>query len=202
MIRLCEHCGIEYKYRGNRERKYCGRKCSGEAHSTKVKRECETCGKIFFTWPAYVLKGGGRYCSNPCKFEASITKVERNCEICGKPVYVKFVFSNDGKRKYCSRECVGIGRTKFYSGENSTHWKGGVTPGYLLDRRGPNYKEWRESVFSRDNWTCQDCGAKGDINAHHVFPFAEFPEHRFAPWNGVTLCKECHLKTHSKQVAV
>lgn len=203
MKRLCEHCGVEYKYRGNRERKYCGRKCSGEAHSTKVERECEFCGEKFLTWPAYIAKDGGKYCDRECRDKDKITKVERNCEICGKPVYVKFVFANDGKRKYCSRKCVGIGRTKYYTGENSTHWKGGVTPEQLLDRRGLKYQNWREAIFSRDNWTCQDCGERGGtLHAHHVFAFADFPEHRFAPWNGVTLCKDCHLKTHSKQVAV
>jgi len=203
MIRLCEHCGTEYKHRGNRERKYCSQGCSGDARSIKIECQCETCGVAFFCWPSYISRGGGRYCSRQCRFKAQTTRVEHRCEICGKPFYIKFVFANDGKRKYCSRKCTGLGRTKFYSGENSTHWKGGVTPEHLQIRRGTGYREWRKSVFIRDNWTCQDCGQLGGtLHAHHIFPFADFPEHRFATWNGVTLCKDCHYKTHSKQVAV
>jgi hypothetical protein len=41
----------------------------------------------------------------------------------------------------------------------------------------------------------------GDIHAHHVFEFADFPEHRFSLWNGVTLCPYCHMKAHGYEPA-
>ena len=63
------------------------------------------------------------------------------------------------------------------------------------------YKIWRDKVFFRDNFTCQDCGRRGGdgkkiiLNADHIKPFSLFPELRFELENGKTLCKECHQKT-------
>lgn len=74
--------------------------------------------------------------------------------------------------------------------------------GRLAERRGQrfsiDYKRWRFDVFSRDLFTCQECGdAKGgNLRAHHVKPFASHPELRFDVSNGVTLCDPCHDKKH------
>jgi hypothetical protein len=85
------------------------------------------------------------------------------------------------------------------SGENHHNWKGGVNPVNDSIRKSIEFRLWRESVFARDNWTCQKCKARGDsINAHHICNFARYPELRFAIDNGVTLCKECHTKFHKK----
>jgi len=32
-----------------------------------------------------------------------------------------------------------------------------------LLRKAPKFKEWREKVFERDNYTCQQCGARSKI---------------------------------------
>jgi len=64
------------------------------------------------------------------------------------------------------------------------------------------YKSWRESVFKRDNWTCQKCGAKSGngktiyLHPHHILNFAEYPELRFDVNNGITLCRKCHKEFH------
>jgi 5-methylcytosine-specific restriction endonuclease McrA len=65
------------------------------------------------------------------------------------------------------------------------------------------YKAWRTLVFERDNYTCVHCGDKnkkgrGDslkLHADHIKPFALYPELRFEPSNGRTLCVPCHKKT-------
>lgn len=58
---------------------------------------------------------------------------------------------------------------------------------------------WRESVFSRDNWTCKKCLIKGGtLRPHHIKNFAEYPELRLAIDNGITLCDLCHRTFHKK----
>ena len=81
------------------------------------------------------------------------------------------------------------------------------------------YDEWINQIFSRDNYTCQECYQKGGkLEAHHIKPFSiifnEFLNtySQFSPiedketlvrlsesyepfWNinnGVTLCQNCH----------
>jgi len=54
------------------------------------------------------------------------------------------------------------------------------------------YKKWRMSVFSRDNFTCQFCGNRGYIEAHHIKSWAKYPKLRYKVENGITLCEDCH----------
>lgn len=64
-------------------------------------------------------------------------------------------------------------------------------------RRSGEYKDWRNAVFQRDNYTCQMCGARGvKINAHHIKQFAFYPEQRTELSNGITLCVSCHKAVH------
>ena len=86
-------------------------------------------------------------------------------------------------------------------GEKSHRWKGGITPVNHKIRTSLEYKLWRDSVFTRDNYTCIWCGAKSQkgkrviLRADHIKPFALFPELRFAIDNGRTLCDKCHKTT-------
>ena len=76
--------------------------------------------------------------------------------------------------------------------------------GKTAERRGvrfsAEYKRWRYDVFSRDAFTCQHCGdgKGGNLNAHHIKPFSDFPDLRFDISNGITLCEICHNKVHDK----
>ena len=66
-------------------------------------------------------------------------------------------------------------------------------------RKSVFYKQWRELVFKRDFYTCQNCGQKGgELNAHHIKSFKNYPEERFNTENGITLCVSCHYKVHRK----
>lgn len=72
----------------------------------------------------------------------------------------------------------------------------GRTPMNRALRRSYHYRLWREAVFKRDNFTCQECGDRGVyLHAHHIKPFSLFPDSRFAIDNGQTLCVPCHEKT-------
>lgn len=100
-----------------------------------------------------------------------------------------------------------------YIGRAHPNWKepeNRKTPLYRRIRSSSAMKTWRNSVFKRDNWTCQICGtSRVYMNADHIVSFAAIC---FAQkidsleramtckelWdisNGRTLCLECHKKT-------
>lgn len=80
-----------------------------------------------------------------------------------------------------------------FRGENHWNWKGGVTKRLVTQ---VEYKQWRMSVFLRDNFTCQFCGLRGVyLEAHHIKTWKNYPELRYVIDNGVTLCRECHVLT-------
>ncbi len=84
-------------------------------------------------------------------------------------------------------------------GEKSGRWKGGITPVNKTIRQSLCSNLWRKSCLERDNFTCQKCGQRGgELNAHHINNFAEFPESRTTIENGIVLCKRCHLNFHKK----
>ena len=82
-------------------------------------------------------------------------------------------------------------------GEKSPSWKGWITPLHNQIRGCARYRDWVYAVFARDNFTCQETGIKGgELCAHHVHNFANYPELRFAIDNGITLSKKAHKEFH------
>jgi len=86
-------------------------------------------------------------------------------------------------------------------GQNNPAWKGGVTSVNKLLRISSKWKIWRELVFLRDNFTCQNKNCKfcnnkigGKLHPHHIKPVALFPELVFRVDNGITYCAEFHIK--------
>lgn len=58
------------------------------------------------------------------------------------------------------------------------------------------YKEWRKAVFTRDDFTCINCGKRGGwLEADHIKPWAWYIDLRYVVDNGRTLCKNCHKQT-------
>jgi 5-methylcytosine-specific restriction endonuclease McrA len=93
-----------------------------------------------------------------------------------------------------------IVRERTPRGEQCHSYKDGKLAERMSQRCSLEYKRWRYDVYMRDKFTCQHCGdAKGgNLVAHHIKPFAEFPELRFEVSNGITLCNICHDKIHDK----
>jgi hypothetical protein len=82
-------------------------------------------------------------------------------------------------------------------GVNSPWYKGGVTQENKRLRKSLEFKVWREAVFHRDNFTCQNCKTRGGIlHPHHLNSFSKNLGLRFDPDNGATMCKGCHDQFH------
>lgn len=136
---------------------------------------CKTCNKEFYA-PLWQLERNRQYCSEDCYHQDTQGKKPWNTGI---------------KRWWFSPTEFKVGQT---SGDKNVNWKGGVTKDMV--RFSEEYKQWRNAVFVRDNFTCVWCGKKGGrIEADHVYPQAYFPEKRFEVSNGRTLCKNCHKRT-------
>jgi len=82
-------------------------------------------------------------------------------------------------------------------GEKCYLWKGGITPENVKIRTSAEYRYWRKEIFFRDNFTCQKYGIRGgELVAHHINNFSDFPELRFVMENGITLSKKAHKEFH------
>lgn len=79
-------------------------------------------------------------------------------------------------------------------------------------RNSFKFRQWRSDVFTRDGFTCQECGVKGGkLEAHHILSMAAIiKEYKIQIlqqaidceklWdinNGQTLCIDCHSSTES-----
>ena len=86
------------------------------------------------------------------------------------------------------------------SGKNHQNWKGGISKNHHSTSE-PKYKEWRMKVFERDMFKCkifnQDC--KGQLQAHHILKWAEYPELRYEINNGITLCIAHHPRKWAEE---
>lgn len=96
------------------------------------------------------------------------------------------VFSEETRRK--------ISLSKM--GERNPAWKGGKGK-TRQERNLREMHEWSAKVLRRDRFICQKCGCRGGrLNAHHILPFAKYPELRLVVSNGITWCECCHKKYH------
>lgn len=85
-------------------------------------------------------------------------------------------------------------------GELHPNWKGGFPWKRFAN---PEYINWRKSVLERDSYTCQHCfrvckkSEKG-LAAHHIKSYKDYIDLRYDINNGLTLCRECHMRVHGK----
>lgn len=156
-------------------------------------KQCLTCKQDFYDVPS----GKRMYCCDKCRDAVDPEKhLTLICMWCGKKYEISKSYFNIRGSKFCSVACRGKWQSKNQIGENSTFWKGGISSVNRRIRNSKKWKEWREAVFERDNYICQECGERGGLlEPHHIKPFAYFPELRFSIDNGVTLCQKCHNKT-------
>lgn len=143
-------------------------------------------------------------CRKPLENKVASFCKEHRTKTC-KQCLISFVSKNGAVNSvYCSRKCRGLSQRGRY-GELACNWQGGKVAEKRVIRGRKDYKEWRDNVYKRDNWTCQHCGnrqAKGNtvvLHAHHIKEFSKYPELRIVVSNGLTLCEACHGDLHIKQ---
>ena len=69
----------------------------------------------------------------------------------------------------------------------------------IKGRGTAEYRDWKNQVLKRDNYTCRICGSKEYVHAHHIKSYAKYPDLRHEVENGITLCSACHRKMHSRR---
>ena len=222
--KTCEYCREPFsmKPRYSKPRferlRYCGKSCSWKARINPPRRprcgqvfSCGTCGKEFYLHPSRVKTGskrGKRYCSRDCNNKSLFTNRPLNCVVCGSEFYCPRSQELYRNRKTCSLECKGILTGRRNSGPNCHFWRGGVSSENRKIRYSARMEKWRKTVFTRDDYMCQHCGARSGkgrpvhLHAHHVKSFAYYPELRFEVSNGLTLCRDCHRAVeHERRAA-
>ena len=212
--------------------------------SAWLEKECSYCGKSFKIRKCHITRSRGKYCSKECRAESTKGRIAWNrkekiikvCKQCSKEFEIR---PCENYRKFCSKKCVdssrvGKKRTPFTDehkrkigtankgngrwGEESNHWKGGISPLVAIFRTLEEYNEWRIICLERDWFKCQDCNSKIKLEVHHIKSFTilvrEFLEiynqfsHiedreiltrlaiKYEPFwdieNGKTLCAKCH----------
>ena len=167
--------------------------------------KCFQCGKEIYRQPSSMRDKN--FCSNKCrglynegkplsqshKNILSISAKKRVAE--GRGNFFK-------KGHQVSERCREISRkiSKSLVGEKGRNWRGGKVSKTLLERWSQKNKEFRKSIFLRDDFICQSCGKHGGyLHVHHLKEWAKFPELRFSEDNCITLCRECHYKIHFQQ---
>lgn len=92
-------------------------------------------------------------------------------------------------------------------GKKHWNWQNGISKITNQIRQCFQYRQWRSDVFTRDDFTCQECFIRGSkLNAHHIKEFSKILEEYNIKtleealdceelWNinnGQTLCSKCH----------
>ena len=99
-----------------------------------------------------------------------------------------------------SRRC---GPRKGRKGSLGNNWRGGISSENQIIRGSEENTNWRLTILESDNFTCVSCGQTGGyLHVHHILMFSKYPQMRFVLENGVTLCKNCHRKLHTKKVNI
>ena len=119
------------------------------------------------------------------------------CKTCKQPFHKDYNEVKKGWGKYCSLKCRNIANSVYYSGENSVHWKGGLSG----ERYGSGFTPCvKEQIRKRDKYKCGRCGISQKklgytLHVHH----GDYNKQNNDPENLFSLCKPCHSQTNGKR---
>lgn len=174
------------------QKRFCSRDCTNLWKKGKVFSK-DTCFKEGSTpWNLGTKKTWTKECKN-CKeqFEAYYERL-KFCSIRCSSNYLH-------KGKTVSKSTISkIIETK----KNEDPLYGSRTTEARKHRSSSRWRKWRETVFERDNYTCQKCETTGGyLEPHHITTVKECLEIGdinmiYNIDNGLTLCRKCHMITH------
>jgi hypothetical protein len=122
--------------------------------------------------------------SNKGRTSKNKTRKPKKCGWCGIIFEPPTALIKKGYGKFCSQRCYGDSIT--------------LNSGYKLTRNTEEYKKWRNSIFKRDNWTCQICEKrKYNMQVDHIKPVSYYPDLIMSDENARVLCHDCHKLTDS-----
>lgn len=124
------------------------------------------------------------------------------CPVCGKKrakTRQGWLEIERGKRTNKCFQCMSKTRPVIggYKKGNKP-WNQGISKASFSDRikHTAQWKEMREKVFKRDNYTCVICNKRGgQLHPDHILPKSRYPELVFELGNIRTLCVPCHRDT-------
>lgn len=53
--------------------------------------------------------------------------------------------------------------------------------------------DWAKKVKAKDSYQCFACGYRGYLHSHHIMPKGKYHQYAYSVWNGIALCKRCHI---------
>lgn len=190
----CDECGETEerlkKHLGRVDGQYCSVECSGKSQEKKESFVCDGCGEHFEKCPS-LRKEERTYCSQECYSNDNSKTVECNLDSCDNKMRLPNTKIEQYDNNYCSVDCQHESMEKSLDESEATHFS-----------RTPAGIAWRDAIRERDNWTCEDCGSRNNIEAHHIKRRADCEinqdgiDERLAMWNGVSLCRFCHAMRH------
>lgn len=153
-------------------------------------RKCRVCKKKFTIHKSQAAQPQlGRFCSRACSCAGVHRRKKETlafrCDNCLRAIdrHASDVKKNKSGHWFCNHACW----YAFNQGSNHYLWKGGQH-----ERMCPEARVWRKAVLARDRKCCRFCGGRKQLEVHHIRPFRNHPEIRWAVSNGITLCETCH----------
>ena len=154
---------------------------------------CDTCNRKFDKPESHIQRTKNNFCSTFCHNIFQANKLTKLCKFCTQPFLVRP--SEYKKVVTCpSKEC----RYQNKKGKNNPNYRHGQTKPRKISMASKKYKNWRQEILIRDNYTCLFCGfySKTGLHVDHIQPWSFFPSLRYVTSNGRTLCKNCHKNTY------
>lgn len=172
----------------------CGNIASRSIKYFKINNLCNDCKltkeakETYFEVKKYIENTGCKLLTSYQDYQDKKSLIKILCT-CGDIFETRFILFKFENKIQCTK--CGI---KLRSGKNAPRWKGGITTENEKIRKSEEYKNWRISVFERDNFICQCCNddTGGNLQAHHIENFINNEDLRFSIDNGITMCENCH----------